>query len=95
MFLLHLKALLGKEVEQELPARYGRRQQRYQLNTAVALSGLKGQIVDLFINQEPGAILEKLKAVLLRQVEPVRKGRKYDRKKKWYQVPKLKKNRKT
>ncbi len=95
LFLLNLKALLAEEVEQELQARYGHRQHRYQLNTAVALSLLKGQVVELFIDQEPGAILEKLKAVLLRHVEPVRKGRKYARKKKWYHVPKLKKNRKT
>lgn len=46
------------------------------LNTATALSLLKDQVVELFSHQQPKAILEKLKAVLLQHVEPVRQGRK-------------------
>ena len=95
LFLLHLKALLEEELQEQLQARYSHRQHTYQLNTAVALSLLKDQIGELFIQQEPQAILDKLRTILLEQVEPVRKGRKYQRKKNWYHVPKLKKNRKS
>lgn len=76
LFLLNLKALVAQELEEELQFRYGQRQHRYQLNTATALSLLKDQVVELFSHQQPKAILEKLKAVLLQHVEPVRQGRK-------------------
>lgn len=95
LFLLNVKALLAEEIAQELQLRYGQRQHAYQLNTAVALSLLKDQVVELFIQQEPQAVLQQLKVALLQHVEPVRKGRKHERKKKWYHVPKLQKNRKT
>lgn len=94
LFLLNVKALLAEELEVQLQARYGHRQHTYQLNTAVALSLLKDQIGELFNQQEPQAILDKLQTVLLQHVEPVRKGRKFERKKKWYHITKLKKNRK-
>jgi hypothetical protein len=95
LFLLNMKALLQEELEEQLHARYSHRQHTYQLNTAVALSLLKDQIAELFMQQEPQAILDKLRTVMLEHVEPVRKGRKYERKKRWYHVPKLKKNRKS
>lgn len=94
LFVLNLKALLEEELAEELQLRYGHRQHAYQLNTALALSLLKDQIGGLFMQQEPRTILDKLQAVLLQHVEPVRKGRKFKRKKRWYHVPKLKKNRK-
>ena len=95
LFLLNLKALLEEELEEQLQTRYGHRQHTYQINTAVALSLLKDQIGELFLQQEPQVILDKLRNIMLEHVEPVRKGRKYERKKKWYHVPKLKKNRKS
>ena len=97
LFLLNLQALISKEVKAQVEESMQHRQHDYQVNQALSLGFLKERVIDLFYSQQPEELIESLKTLFIRHVEPVRADRnpsrnpkKYKKKKK----PKITMNRK-
>lgn len=97
LFLLNLQALVSEEVSSQVEENAQQRQHDYQVNQALSLGFLKERVIDLFYSQRPEELIESLKTLFIRHVEPVRADRnpsrnpkKYKKKKK----PKITMNRK-
>ena len=97
LFLLNLQALVSEEVRAHVEKSSQQRQHDYQVNQALSLGFLKERVIDLFYSQQPGELIESLKTLFIRHMEPVRANRnpsrnpkKYKKKKK----PKITMNRK-
>ena len=97
LFLLNLHALVSQEVKSQVGENCQQRQYNYQVNQALSLGFLKERVIDLFYSQQPEELIESLKALFIRHVEPVRAERNPDRNPKKYKKkkkPKVTMNRK-
>ena len=79
LFISNVQSLIIEEAQQSANKKYGKRKYEYKINTSVSLGFLKYRILDLFIQKGAKATLEELEEILIEQVVPVRKGRKFKR----------------
>ncbi|MBN2260751.1 MAG: IS4 family transposase [Clostridiales bacterium] len=79
LFISNVQSLILEEAQQSADKKYGKRKYEYKINSSVSLGFLKYRILDLFIKKGAKATLEELEKILIEQVVPVRKGRKFKR----------------
>lgn len=79
LFISNVQSLIIEEAQQSANEKYGKRKYEYKINTSVSLGFLKYRIIDLFTNKGAKATLAELENILVEQVVPVRKGRKFKR----------------
>ena len=79
LFISNVQSLIIEEAQQSANEKYGKRKYEYKINTSVSLGFLKYRILDLFTKKGAKATLEELEKILVEQVVPVRKGRKFKR----------------
>jgi hypothetical protein len=82
IFTANLQSLIEKQSEGYLNAVSRRRKHRYKINRNVSWAALKNNIVKLFLKENPDRILRYLQQLFEYALEPVREGRKFERKKK-------------
>ncbi len=79
LFVSNVQSLIIEEAQQAANKKYKKRKYEYKINTSVSLGFLKYRILDLFTQKGGKATLEALEGILIEQVVPVRKGRKFKR----------------
>lgn len=97
LFLLNLQALVSQEVAPTIEDNCVERKHDYQVSQALSLGFLKQRVIDLFYSKQPEELIDELKALFIRHVEPVRDGRRPERSPKKYKKkkkPKVTMNRK-
>lgn len=82
VFTSNIHSLIIDECTEEVNNINQRRKHDYQVNRNVSLGLLKGSIVELFLFSSPEDVLYKLKKRFIKNLEPVRNNRKYERYKK-------------
>jgi hypothetical protein len=82
VFTSNIQSLIEKQSEEYVDAVSRRRKHQYKINRNVSWAALKHNIVKLFLLEEPDRILSHLQELFEFYLEPVRPGRKFDRKKK-------------
>lgn len=80
IFTANLQSLITKQTEQYLYNVNSKRQLAYQVNRNVSWAALKDNIVRLFLQNDILSILASLEDNFKKYLEPIRPGRKYDRK---------------
>ncbi|MBF0555668.1 MAG: IS4 family transposase [Nitrospirae bacterium] len=81
VFALNLTITLTHPADEEIKTGYQERKHPYQINMTQALSKMKDTVVLLFKVENPFSLLTQLMDVFLKAIEPIRKGRRYPRKK--------------
>lgn len=79
LFISNMQSLISKEVEEDITEKYIERQFDYKINNNLSLGFMKNRIIELFLSEQPGNILEELKSLFIQYVEPKRPGRKNKR----------------
>jgi len=79
IFTSNLNCLLIEECETEVKLINENRKMNYAVNKNVSLGFLKGRIVKLFLLPQPEKILEQLKQLFIKHLEPIRPNRKNKR----------------
>lgn len=82
LVVANLQSLIEKQCEQYLQKVNQKRKHRYRINRNVSWAWLKFNIVRLFLQNEPKDILLHLQKKFESNIEPVRLGRMYPRKRK-------------
>ena len=82
MFTFNLHGILIKQCEIDVININRNRKYEYKINRTVTLGFIKGDLINLFINNSPKTILEKMKNEFIKELVPIRNGRKYERLKK-------------
>jgi hypothetical protein len=82
IFVANLQSLLEKQSVSYLRSINEKRKYNYQINRNISFASLKYNIICLFLEQDPLAILLKLQKKFEAHLEPVRPGRLYDRSRK-------------
>lgn len=75
LFVANLQSLIEKQSEPYLKAVNRKRKHNYKINRNVSWGALKNNIVKLFLEKDPKAILEDLQQQFERNLEPIRPGR--------------------
>ncbi len=75
LMMANLQSLIEQECKQEVEQISERRKNEYAVNQNVALGCMKHQVVQLFLTEEPEEILNQLKALFIRHLEPIRPNR--------------------
>lgn len=82
IFVANLQSLIEKQCDHEVKEISVRRKHAYKINKNASWASLKNRILQLFIQPvDSGAILIELQKLLIKNIEPVRPGRQYKRKK--------------
>jgi hypothetical protein len=79
IFVANLQSIISKSCESEIKLRTKHCRHQYKINRNVAIGTMKHRIVKLFLSKKPRDILEELKEIFLRHIEPVRPNRNYIR----------------
>lgn len=79
LFISNLQSLIVDELEDEIKSKYGQRKYEYKINDNLSFGFLKNRIVELFMAEEAEKILEELKQLFIKNVEPIRPNRKNKR----------------
>lgn len=82
LVVANLQSLIEKQCEQYLQKVNQKRKHRYRINRNVSWASIKFNIVRLFLQNEPEEILLHLQKKFESNIEPVRPGRQYPRKRK-------------
>ena len=77
--MYNILSLIEKQSEPTLDSANSKRKLKYQINKNASIAKLKYRIVDLFKNNNSKEILLELQTLFEKDIEPVRKGRKYPR----------------
>ena len=80
IFTLNLHSLLMKQCDEDIQKINQKRKYNYKINRNVTLGFLKGEIVKIFLYNDPREIIEKLKKEFIKEIEPIRPNRTYPRK---------------
>ena len=81
LLLYNLQGLIEKQSEPCLEAVNRRRKHEYKVNKNTSWGMLKYRVVRLFLEKDSRNILTELENLFKKHLEPVRPGRKYQRKK--------------
>lgn len=79
LFISNVQSLIIEEAQQAANEKYDKRKYEYKINSSVSLGFLKYRILDLFIKKGAKVTLEELEKILIKQVIPIRKDRKFKR----------------
>lgn len=79
IFIGNLQSIINKQCENVLEVHTEHRKYRYKINRNVSIGMMKHKIVQLFMSKEPEQILVELQQLFLRNKEPIRPNRKYER----------------
>jgi hypothetical protein len=79
ILLANLQSIISKQCEPDIKLLTEHRKHQYKVNRNVAIGTMKHRIVKLFLEMAPRSMLEELKNIFLRHLEPIRPNRKYDR----------------
>lgn len=79
LFISNVQSLIIDEAQTEVDQKTSGRRYDYKINTSVSLGFMKNKILDLFINKGSQATLEELEKLLVKQIIPIREGRKFNR----------------
>ena len=79
MFMSNIQTLIIEENESKVKEKYPDRKYEYQINTSVSLGLLKYRILDLFLQKGVQETLQELEELLITNLVPIKKGRKYKR----------------
>lgn len=79
LFISNVQSLIIDEAQTEFDQNPSVRKYGYKINTSISLGLMKNKILDLFINKGAQATLEELERILIKQIIPIRKGRKFKR----------------
>jgi hypothetical protein len=82
IFTSNIQSLIEKQSKEYVDTVSRHRKHRYRINRNVSRAALKHNIVKLFLLEEPDRILSHLQELFEFHLEPVRPGRKFERKKK-------------
>ena len=82
VFIANLHNILMKEGDKEVKKKTKGRKLKYKINRNVTCGLLKNRIVKIFLEEDVGKILEEIKRLFVKYIEPVRKRRRYERKEK-------------
>ena len=80
IFTLNLHSLLMKQCDEDIQKINQKRKYNYKINRNVTFGFLKGEIVKIFLYNDPREIIEKLKKEFIKEIEPIRPNRTYPRK---------------
>ena len=97
LFVSNVQSLIIEEAQLSANKKYNKRKYEYKINTSVSLGFLKYRILDLFIKKGAKITLEELEKILIEQVVPIRRNRKFKREPDKYRArskPPMFKNRK-
>ncbi len=97
MILRNYQSYLIEEIEEEIEKKYGKRKYEYKVNKSISIGHINGDLLNLLSDKDINKTYEKLKKIFIRNVIPIRKGRKEIREKDKYRnrkKPKVLKNRK-
>lgn len=79
MFISNVQSLIIEEAQTEVDKKNFNRKYDYKINSSVSLGFMKNRILNLFINKGAQSALEELEDILVKQIIPIRKGRKFNR----------------
>ena len=79
MFTFNLHSILIKQCESNLKQTNLNKKYEYKINRTTTLGFIKGELILLFINENPEEILLKMRKEFLKELIPIRDGRKYIR----------------
>ena len=82
LFAANLQSLISKQTEAYTRKISEQRKYEYKINRNVSWAALKGKIIKLFLEQDAHTILTEIETAFKRNIEPVRRGREYARKRK-------------
>lgn len=82
IFTFNLHGILIKQCETSVRNINQNRKYNYKINRTVTLGFIKGDLIKLFLSNNPKSILEKMKNEFIKELVPIRNGRKYERHKK-------------
>jgi hypothetical protein len=80
IFIGNLQSIISKQCEKELFEKTNHRKHDYKINKNVSIGMMKNKIIFLFLDESPRNILCDLQRLFLKNIEPIRPGRKYERK---------------
>jgi len=79
IFVNNLQSIISKPAEQGAATKTSNRKYTYKINQNVSIGIMKHKIAELFTTENPEDILTELEALFLRNLEPVRPDRSYER----------------
>ena len=82
LMIANLQSLVEQECKPEIEEINQRRKDEYAVNQNVAIGCLKNRVIKLFLSEQPEEILDKLKFLFIKHLEPVRPNRSFPRTKK-------------
>lgn len=67
------------DLEEDVKEKYKHRKSEYKINTNLSFGFIKQEIIRIFLVEDTSLIEEELKRLFLKNVVPIRSGRKYKR----------------
>jgi hypothetical protein len=88
IFISNVQSLIIDEAKSKVEETCNKRMYEYKINTSVSLGFMKYRIIDLFLKKGAEGTLQELENILVTQLVPVKKGRKFKREKDKYRTRK-------
>jgi len=79
LFVSNLQAIIIKEMNEEAQEKHKECKYQYKINNNISFGLLKDRIVELFLNESPEVVLDKMKRLLIQNVIPIRPNRQFKR----------------
>ena len=79
LFVSNLQAIIIKEMNEETQQKHKECKYQYKINNNISFGLLKDRIVELFLNESPEVVLDKIKGLLIQNVIPIRPNRQFKR----------------
>ena len=80
LYMSNMQTILTQDVQQEVEEKYKHRMYEYKVNSSLSLGFIRERLVQLFSRKtEADELLEELKELFIRNVIPIRNGRKNKR----------------
>ena len=79
LILSNLQSVVEQECSEEVAQVNERRELEYAVNQNVAIGCLKHRVVQLFLSEHPEQILDQLKGLFIKHLEPIRPNRSFPR----------------
>lgn len=79
IFIGNLQSIISKQCNTELESKNTHRKYHYKVNRNVAIGMLKNRVILLFIHQQTRESLMELERLFIKNIEPIRPDRSYER----------------
>ena len=81
LYMSNMQTILTQEAKELIDEKYKRRKYEYKVNTSLSLGFIRERLIEIYSSsKEPKDLLEELQQLFVKNVVPVRKGRKNKRK---------------